>query len=664
MQKRIVPNITLDVLRKGCLNYRRPIDGERHIYVGDGKSVEVEAIGSCSSEVPQKVSPRAARPLKLNPPEFSTTSPGLGKGTPKDRSPKVPDRRSPRSPVCEKKRPSKVSELESQISQLEVDLKKVEDQLVTSVSSKKDAQDNAEELKKELVAVSSKLDESQKQLSELLANKEAQVVELRSISEEKDQAWKSQLEAAQKQHSVDSTAFASALDEIEKLKLQLEMVVAESEDAQSKSRESSDAELKSLREKLAETVTLVEITRNELVSCKESEARAQEVAQETLLQLESTKETVNALRLDSIKAAEAYNSISSELDLSRAHVSSLEGLVKKLKSDPALENGDDNKISDEGAIGKQDVLEAKHLEIKLIALKSEVGHLKSAVEATEIRYHEEQVRNSAQIRNAQELVEQIKSSSSVREAELEEELKKAKADTEELRENVIMDRGTQLQQEEISEENEVLNMKLDKSISHAEKDHELEKELRKLREDVAELKANLMDKETELQNILEENEMLKTEAAKRKVPNNSRNHDSVAAEVDDASRSTEQQEALAKISQVMEEADKSNKKAARVSVQLEAAQAVNAEMESELRRLKVQTDQWRKAAEAAASMLSAGNNGNFLERTGARDSNFIPIPGRISTSPDLDIDYDDDSPKKKNGNVLKKIGVLWKKPQK
>ena len=30
---------------KGCLSYRKPIDPERWIYVGDGKSVEVEAIG-------------------------------------------------------------------------------------------------------------------------------------------------------------------------------------------------------------------------------------------------------------------------------------------------------------------------------------------------------------------------------------------------------------------------------------------------------------------------------------------------------------------------------------------------------------------------------------------------------------------------------------------
>jgi len=35
----------ISVSMKGCFNYRKPTDSERWIYVGDGKSVEVEAIG-------------------------------------------------------------------------------------------------------------------------------------------------------------------------------------------------------------------------------------------------------------------------------------------------------------------------------------------------------------------------------------------------------------------------------------------------------------------------------------------------------------------------------------------------------------------------------------------------------------------------------------------
>ena len=35
----------ISVSMQGCLSYRKPSDGERHIFVGDGQPVEVEAIG-------------------------------------------------------------------------------------------------------------------------------------------------------------------------------------------------------------------------------------------------------------------------------------------------------------------------------------------------------------------------------------------------------------------------------------------------------------------------------------------------------------------------------------------------------------------------------------------------------------------------------------------
>ena len=56
-----------------------------------------------SQDVPKKVSPRAARPLKIPALEpDSTSSPvSANSRTPKDKSPKVPNRRSPRSPVSE-----------------------------------------------------------------------------------------------------------------------------------------------------------------------------------------------------------------------------------------------------------------------------------------------------------------------------------------------------------------------------------------------------------------------------------------------------------------------------------------------------------------------------------------------------------------------------------
>ncbi|KAL0338405.1 UNVERIFIED_CONTAM: Interactor of constitutive active ROPs 3 [Sesamum angustifolium] len=97
-----------------------------------------------------------------------------------------------------------------------------------------------------------------------------------------------------------------------------------------------------------------------------------------------------------------------------------------------------------------------------------------------------------------------------------------------------------------------------------------------------------------------------------------------------------------KLSSLTEEADKSCQKAARVSEQLDAAQATNSEMEAELRRLKVQSDQWRKAAEAAAAILSSSNNGKYVEKAGSFDYNTI---GSKLSSQDSE-DTDDESPKR------------------
>ncbi|XP_059660631.1 interactor of constitutive active ROPs 3 isoform X2 [Cornus florida] len=625
-----------------------------------------------SSAAPQKISPRAVRQLKttaleIDPASSSNQASRTPKDrspkasrTPKERSPKVIERRSPRSPVFEKKRPSRISELESQISQLQEDLKTGKDNLSSAESWKRQAEQDAGESKMQLSAMSSKLEESQKQLLELSTSEEAHIIELQKISQDQDQAWQSKLEAIQKQHSVDSAALASAMNEIQQLRIQLDMV-AESESGQTKDPESAHAELQSLKENLAETLSQVESMKIQLKDCKESEAQAQALVAETLMQLETAKKTVESLSSDGIKGPEAYNAIASELDQSRAQVNSLEGLVSKLKADIvqsgskySQNSASDHQLDWETAENEK-TEKSIQLEEELSALKAEVCQLKTALETAERRFHEEQIQSIVQIGSANELVEQVKSLSSLKEAELEAELTKTKADIEEMKAN-LMDKETQLQG--ILEENDEINMKLEKSLSR-QREHELEKELKKLNEHVEDLKANLMDKETELQNISEENEMLKFEVKKREMKGEKVNEE-VVAEVE--ARRAAEQEALVKLGHATEEINKSNRRAAQAAEQLEAAQAANSEIEAELRRVKVQSDQWRKAAEAAAAMLSTANNGKFIERTGSLDSNYDPITGKISSP--YSEDLEDDLPKKRNGNMLKKIGVLWKKPQK
>ncbi|XP_022731952.1 interactor of constitutive active ROPs 3-like [Durio zibethinus] len=615
-----------------------------------------------SSEVPRRVSPRAVRQLKpttLETEAVSTSNPASR--TSKEKSPKVVERRSPRSPISEKKRPSRISELEVQISQLQEELKKAKDQLSSSESCKKQAQQDTEESKKQLLDVSAKLKESQKQLLELSGSEEARVVEFHKISQERDQASQSELEAIQKQQSLDSAALASAVNEIQRLKDQLE-ILAESEAAQTKQAESAHLELQSLKVNLVETLSLVANMKNQLKDSQESETQAQALASETLLQLEAAKKTVEALRSEGMKAIEVYNSIASDLDRSRERVYSLEGLVNKLKADLldaggslSLESDGDRVVVEHQAEESKKPEESHQLEAEISSLKSEVAWLRSALETAEIKCHDVQIQSTVQIKSAHELVEKIKSEASSREAELLAELEKANFDITDLKAN-LMDKETELQG--ISEENEELHMKLGKNLS-CQRESELENELKVLKEAVVDLKANMMDKETELQNIVEENEMLRLEVSKRDM-DKGKSNDKAAAELEVA-RAAER-EAIMKLGLAIEEADKNNRRAARVSEQLEAAQTVNSEMEAELRRLKVQSDQWRKAAEAAAAMLSAGNNGKFIERTGSLDSNYNPVTGKVS-SPYTE-DMDDDLLKKKNVNMLKKIGVLWKKPQK
>lgn len=544
----------------------------------------------------------------------------------------------------QKKQPKRVSDLESQLTQLQEDLKRTKDQLNSSESLKRRFQQEAEEAKNQIMAMSAKLEDSQQQLQELSTSEDARVQELRKLSQDRDRAWESELEAVKKQRSMDSTALASAINEIQKLKGQLERV-AESEATQSRHAESAYAEIQNLRMELSETLSLVEKLKTELNDCKDSEARALEVIQNTHMQLEAANATIEMLKSDGIKATESGNSLSLELEQSKARVKSLEGLVSKLQAE--LINRNNVKPVQEDEENE----ERKQLKAEVNSLKSEVGQLKSALEAAEVRYQEEYIQSTLQIRSAYEEVDNAKSESSQREAELTAELKKTKAHIEELRAQ-LMDKETELQS--ISEANDGVALKIEKNIS-TENESELALELKKSEDAVVELKASLLDKETELQNIAEENEMLKMKLENKEMERNKVNDEAVVWT--EAARAAEC-EALMKLGYLTEEADKSTRKAERVTEQLDAAQNANMEMEAELRRLKVQSDQWRKAAEAAAAMLSTGNNGKLVERTGSLDSSYNPLSSPYSE------DLDDDSPKKKNGNMLKKIGVLWKKGQK
>ncbi|KFK36598.1 hypothetical protein AALP_AA4G144500 [Arabis alpina] len=570
-----------------------------------------------SLEVPQKKSPGAtpktARKLKTAETD-PVSSPNPKIRTPKTQSPKVvADRRSPRTPVNEiqKKRTGRTPEVVSQISQLQEELKKAKEQLNTSEALKKEAQDEAEETKQHL--------------EEINASEDSRIDELRKLSQERDKAWQSELEAMQRQHAMDSAALASAMNEVQKLKAQL----------------SESDSVENLRMELNETVSLVEKLRGELYDAKEGESRAHETVSGTEKQLEIANLTLEMLRSDGMKMSEACNSLTTELEQSKSEVKSLEQLVRQLEEEDEARG---NSSGDSASV--------EELKEEINVARNEISQLKSAVEVTERRYHEEYIQSTLQIRTAYEQVEVVKSGYAQREAELGEELKRIKAEREALHER-LMDKEAKLRI--LADENELLNLKIKEGEevnwenNLNQKEHEFTEELKKLESDMMELRANLMDKEMELQSVMSQNESLRGEMEKMQSEKNKA--------ID---------EALVRLGSLTEEVDKSGKRAENATEQLGAAQVTNTELEAEMRRLKVQCDQWRKAAEAAASMISGGNNinghGKYVERTGSLES---PLRRNVNMSPYMD-EMDDDlsSPKKKNGSMLKKIGVLLKKSQK
>ncbi|KAF9607979.1 hypothetical protein IFM89_003899 [Coptis chinensis] len=429
-------------------------------------------------------------------------------------------------------------------------------------------------------------------------------------------------------------------------------MVVDSEAVQTKYAEKTQTELQSLQLDLAKTHSVIENLTVELSNCKKLEAEAQEMVSDTLRQLETAKRTVETMRSEGINTT---NAVSLDLEQSRTRVNALEELVSRLQVDLAnarCNHVGDTLVDNQQSIEIGETQDSEQLRVELKSLKLEVGDLRSALEATEIKYQEEQTQGTIRINSAYELVEQVKSKADLREAELESELKRTKAHIEELKAN-LMDKETELQS--ILEENEVLSKKIEKTVS-IQRDPELETKANKSRADIADLKVSLMDKETKLQMISEENEMLKSEI-KRRETESAINGEAFA---ESEARRAAEKEALVKLKYVSEEAEKSSRRAERATEQLEAAQAANAEMEAELRKLKVHSDQWRKAAEAAAAVLSAGNNAKCMDRSGSLDSNYHPVTGKICSP--YSEDMDDDSPKKKN--MLKKLGGLWKKGQK
>lgn len=526
--------------------------------------------------------------------------------------------------LVQKKCQNKISELESQISVLQKDLKKAKEQLHSSKSRKDRARVDAE-----VSSAPSNVKEHRPSSLE-----QGHPKELQKRAQEDDQSLHSASEVTEKSETVDSVTLAM-VNVTQQLKLKLQ-VVDESKAFQTKHAKSANEKHSQLKNLLSEIHSLMASMKNQLQDCEVSETQVQALISETAVQLETAKEMAELLGFDSTRAFEDWNSVTSELDESREHVNLLETLVRKLE--PTLANAKAFETPEDKT------RESELFEADFCSLQSEVERLKSALEAAEAEYREPKFAIDAK---------HVKSDTNVREVELKKELEKSRVEIDEFKVKLV-DRETELRS--ITEENLELSCKLEKSLS-SHRVYELEKELEDLKNCIADLKTNLLDKETEFQSISEENEMLISEISKRGTIKTNLKDETTT---DLVTSTTIERDPQVKLGIISEESDRSTSRKSVGVTELETAQAANAEMEMELRRLKVQSEQWRKAAEAAAAMI--GSNGEVVGRTGSMDSNYNAITGKIG--PLYTEDSDDDVLKKKNVNVLKKIGVLWKKPHK
>ncbi|VAH64072.1 unnamed protein product [Triticum turgidum subsp. durum] len=157
--------------------------------------------------------------------------------------------------------------------------------------------------------------------------------------------------------------------------------------------------------------------------------------------------------------------------------------------------------------------------------------------------------------------------------------------------------------------------------------------------EVVELKAQLIAKEMEVAVLTADNAELKKQA------------DEAAAAVKRAD-----EEAVAKAFLIEQELKENAAREARMGEQLRASEAAREALDAEMRRLRVQTEQWRKAAEAAAAVI--GGDAHLVGHHGLA-GNGSNGWGSPATMPD---DGDDEGfGSKRKGAGIRMLGDLWKK---
>ncbi|KAK7244004.1 hypothetical protein RIF29_38819 [Crotalaria pallida] len=175
-------------------------------------------------------------------------------------------------------------------------------------------------------------------------------------------------------------------------------------------------------------------------------------------------------------------------------------------------------------------------------------------------------------------------------------------------------------------------------------------------DEIASLKSSLEVKAKELENMNNVNENLKNQLneAVSKV----------------SAAQTKEEGMTLQLKQLGCELEASKANADKLNERLKSVEADKLALESEMKKLRVQTEQWRKAADAAAAVLAGDVDMRIPERCGSMDKHFgggtFETPaGRYNGyvgSPGMAEDLDDGfGTGKRKGSGIRMFGDLWKK---
>ncbi|CAI0409331.1 unnamed protein product [Linum tenue] len=170
----------------------------------------------------------------------------------------------------------------------------------------------------------------------------------------------------------------------------------------------------------------------------------------------------------------------------------------------------------------------------------------------------------------------------------------------------------------------------------------------------------------------------KLEERKRELLESNQEKEELRKQLDEAASRIEcgkakEEEMRSRLSRVEEAVEASRGNAAELACQLEAVKEGKEVLECEMKRMRVQTEQWRKAADAAAAVL-AGGNGRFvvsdqrcasMEKPFGGGGSMFETPAGYVGSPgfgdDMDEGYGSGGKQRKGSSGIKMFGDLWKR---